>query len=365
MSRKNSKRHITLADIAASAGVTPMTVSRVVNESGYVHTDTREKVLRVLGEMNYRRNSLARGLKRQRTDTVGLVLGDVANPFAAELSRGVREVLLARGYTVFICISEHNVREDLAAFDTLADHRVDGLIVATRASKQSNERLEQMVDAGMPTVALGRDFRHPQADFVSADHRRGGLLATMHLIELGHTRIGFVGVSPAKGAGLKRFQGYCSALRKRGLPVDDELIVGADAAPDETDNAPGYSTEAVGFESMKKLLALKRPPTAVFARNDFTALGAMSAIKKHGLRIPHDIAVVGFDDVPFATHTSPPLTTVRQPTREQGRIAAEFLLRRIERDEPLPREERVLPCELIVRESTVAAQPAAASRKSK
>src|SRR5437773_8530849 len=148
--RKQPKKPVTLADIAALAAVTPMTVSRVMNSSGYVHVKTRERVLLVAREMNYRRNGLARGLKRQCTETVGLVIGDIANPFAAELSRGVREVLEKRGYTLFICISEHSVKEDVQAFDSLADHRVDGVIVATRASKIGNERLKEMIAGGIP-----------------------------------------------------------------------------------------------------------------------------------------------------------------------------------------------------------------------
>ncbi len=153
--RSEVKRPVTLADIAAQAGVAPMTVSRVLNRSGYVHEDTREKVLRVARALNYRRNGLARGLKRQRTDTVGLVLGDIANPFAAELARGVRERLEERGYTLFICVSEHSAREDLAAFDALADHRADGLIVATRASKLGNDRLAELVGMGIPVALVG------------------------------------------------------------------------------------------------------------------------------------------------------------------------------------------------------------------
>src|SRR5215510_10414577 len=139
--KKQPKKPVTLADIAAQAAVTPMTVSRVINGNGYVHADTRERVLRVAREMNYRRNGLARGLKRQCTETVGMVIGDIANPFSAELTRGVREVLEERGYTLFICVSEHKAKEDVQAFDSLADHRVDGVIVATRASKMGNDRL--------------------------------------------------------------------------------------------------------------------------------------------------------------------------------------------------------------------------------
>lgn len=349
MKQKNS---VTLADIAQRAGVATMTVSRVVNENGYVSDETRERVLKVAREMNYRRNALARGLKRQRTETVGLVLGDIANPFGAELARGVREVLAARGYTLFMCVSERSAREDMAAFDSLADHRVDGVIVATRASKLGNDRLAEIIEMGIPVVLIGRDFRHPLADLVTADNLRGGHDATTHLISLGHRRIGFVGASLSNISGLKRFQGYVDALREHGLTMDEKLIVGRRDGREQT---PGYATEEMGFECMNRLLELREPPTAIFARNDITALGAISAIKSAGLRIPQDIAVVGYDDIPLARHTSPPLTTIRQPTREQGRLAAELLLRRVESSEAPGREERILDCELVVRESTAGA----------
>jgi DNA-binding LacI/PurR family transcriptional regulator len=346
--RKQAKRQITLADIAAAASVTPMTVSRVINSTGYVRVETRERVLRVVREMNYRRNGLARGLKRQRTETIGLVIGDIANPFAAELSRGVREVLESRGYTLFICVSEHSAKEDVEAFDSLADHRADGIIVATRSCKSGDERLKELIASGIPVSLIGRDFRHPQADLVAADNLKGGYEATKHLIDLGHKRIGFIGVSLTKSLGLRRFQGYQEALDEHGLPIDEKLIVGSGGS----DQMPGYSTEEMGFDGMTKLLRLRKWPTAVFARNDFTAIGALNAIKKAGLRIPEDIAVAGYDDIPLASHITPALTTVRQPTREQGRLAATFLLQRIEEDPERPREEKTFDCELIIRQST-------------
>ena len=346
--KKQVKKAVTLADIAAEAAVTPMTVSRVVNSTGYVHAETRERVLRVAREMKYRRNGLARGLKRQRTDTIGLVIGDIANPFAAELSRGVREVLEQHGYSLFICVSEHTAKEDVQAFDSLADHRADGIIVATRASKSGNEKLTELINSGIPVSLIGREFLHPHTDLVTADNLKGGYEATKHLIELGHERIGFIGVSLTQGARLRRFQGYLEALAEHALAVDEKLIVGGSAS----DQMPGYSTEEMGYDGMTKLLERRKRPTAVFARNDFTAMGALNAIKRAGLRIPEDIALIGYDDIPLASHTSPTLTTVRQPTREQGRVAAELLLRRIEGDREQARAEKTFECELVVREST-------------
>lgn len=343
------KKTVRLSDVARSAGVTSMTVSRVVNKTGYVSEETREKVLRAVKELNYRPNGLARGLKRQRTDTIGLVLGDIANPYSAELARSIRDITAERGYNLFICISEHSAKEDVAAFESLTDHQVDGIIVATRSNRIGDEYLHEMIERGIPVVCIGRDFQDENADSVTADALNGGFQATQHLIDLGHKKIAFIGATLGSGASLKRFQGYLKALQHNDLPIEERFITGNVEA---NEDAPGYSTEKLGYEAMKRILVLPNRPTAVFARNDFTAIGAINAIKESGLNIPNDISIVGFDDIPMAMHTYPALTTVRQPTRRQGTLAAEFLLRRIEAKSFVEREEKILECELIVREST-------------
>ena len=327
-----------------------MTVSRVINRNGYVSEETRRKVMRVVEEMNYRRNGLARNLKRQYTETIGLVLGDISNPYSAELAHAVRETLSVHGFNLFICISENSAKEDIAAFESLVNHSVDGLIVATRANADGDEYLRGIVENSVPVVVIGRDFRHESADYVAADNLRGGFEATRHLIDLGHKRIGFIGATLAGKKGLKRLQGYLNALEQHNISVDERLVTGRREA---LTDVPGYSTEKVGYEAMKRLLSLPKRPTAIFARNDFTAIGAMSAIKEANLRIPEDVAVVGFDDIPMAIHTSPTLSTVRQPLRLQGKIAAEMLLQRIKSGENAERQETTLNCELIIRESSV------------
>ena len=347
----SKKKPATLTDIAATVGVAPMTVSRVLNQSGYVSDATRDRVLSAVKEMNYRRNGLARSLKLQRTNTIGLVLGDISNPYSTELARAVRQITTARGYNVFICISEHSAEEDVAAFESLAGHSVDGIIVATRTNASGDLCLKSIVENNVPVVAVGRDFYHEKIDCISADNLTGGFEATRHLIDLGHRRIGFIGATFDGGTTkLKRLQGYLDALKAHQIEVDERLITGRREA---ATGIPGYSTEENGYEGMKRLLSLPNRPTAIFARNDFTAIGAMTAIKQVGLDIPEDIAVIGFDDIPLAVHTSPPLTTVRQPVREQGQIAAEWLLQKIESSAEMPREERILGCELIIRDSTV------------
>ena len=343
-------KHPTVVDIAARAGVAPMTVSRVINESGYVSEAMREKVMRVVKELNYHPNGLARSLKRQSTQVVGILLPDIVNPFSAELVRGIQEVLLSRGYASFICTSERSIEREQAGLRALFDHRVDGIVVATRETPTGNDWLRSLVERNLPVVMVGREFPHPLVDRVTADHEKGGYEATKHLIASGHKRIAFVGVSLASGAGLRRFQGYLAALRDHGLPILEELIAGPDSL-----SGPGYSTQDDGYQCIKRLLALRKPPTAVFARNDFTAIGAMCALHDQGLAVPDDVSIVGFDNVPLAAYTSPPLTTVDQPTIEQGRQAASLLLERIEERREGRARDRVeinLNCHLILRQST-------------
>ncbi len=344
---KNPGKNPTIVDIAERAGVAPMTVSRVINETGYVSETMREKVQRAVKELNYHPNGLARSLKRQRTQVVGILLPDIANPFSAQLVSGIQEILLARGYASFICTSERSLEREQAGLSALFDHRVDGVIVATRETPTGNEWLLRLVERNLPMVLVGREFPHPQVDRVTADHEKGGYEATKYLASTGHKRIGFIGASMANGKGLRRFQGYLAALRDQKLPIEEELIVGPD-----TVSGPGYSTQNDGYQGMKRLLSFRHPPTAVFARNDFTAIGAMCALHDAGLSVPEDVSVVGFDNVPLAAYTSPPLTTVDQPTVEQGRQAASLLLERIEGDKARERKEINLNCHLIVRQST-------------
>src|SRR5215217_998864 len=191
--KPGKRKSATLIDIASSVGVAPMTVSRVINGKGYASEETRKRVLKVAKQMNYRRNGLARNLKRQSTETVGLVLGDISNPYSTELANAIRETLSVRGYNLFICISEQSAKEDIIAFDSLVDHSVEGIIVATRSNKGGDKRLREVVESNVPVVVIGRDFHYPSVDFFSADNLTGGFEATRHLIDLGHRRIGFIG----------------------------------------------------------------------------------------------------------------------------------------------------------------------------
>jgi DNA-binding LacI/PurR family transcriptional regulator len=339
--------HPTLADIARRAGVAPMTVSRVINGTGYVSAATRERVQPILEELDYRPNELARSLKRQHTQIIGILLPDIANPFSAELARGIQQVLLKNKYSAFIATTEQSVEREMAALSAFVDHRLDGIIVATMETKAGDDALRRCIKRGVPIVTVGRALSHLPADRVTCDDWRGGYEAVEHLISLGHKRIAFIGSSLLNAGRLRRFQGFVDALRESGLSVAEELVAGP-----KTDSGPAYSTYETGYQGMQRLLALTNRPSAAFARNDYTAFGAISAARDQGLSVPDDIAVVGFDNVPLGAYSTPPLTTIEQPTPELGRKAVSMLLERLNGQVSGEGREICFPCRLIVREST-------------
>jgi len=338
-------RAATLADVAALAGVVPMTASRAINGTGYVSTAVRERVMQAARELQYRPNIIARQLRGSRLNAVGVLLPDIANPFSAELMHGIKEVLEKAGFTLFLGTTESSVKQEQAAIQAFIDHRIDGLIVATHESKEGDAAIVAAVSQSIPVVLLGRRSEMRSVDWVAADDYQGGYDAAQHLASMGHARIGFIGCSLQGVPSLPRFAGFLDGLGAAGLKIDPRhAICGVDG--------PGWATESTGFDGMLALSKLKTRPTAVMARNDAAAIGALRAANVLKLRVPEDVAISGFDNIPSAAFQSPPLTTVEQPTREQGRIAARLLLERIHGDRQAQSQTVVMPCALIVREST-------------
>ncbi|HUV70681.1 MAG TPA: LacI family DNA-binding transcriptional regulator [Terracidiphilus sp.] len=343
--RKDASRPATLADVARVAGVVPMTASRAINSSGYVSDDVRKRVLKAARHLGYRPNVLARQLKGHRLNAIGILLPDISNPFSTALVEGVNQILDEAGYTTFIATTSRSVEREKASLQAFVDHRVDGLIVATRGTKIGDAALKRLAQQNIPLVTIGRPVQLACVDSVTADHAQGAYDAVKHLLSLGHRRIGFIGISPDDSKTLRRYGGYVTALREAGIEPVMEYTVGPPGAP-------AFATQEDGYQGMFRLAALKTPPTAVFARNDFAAIGAMRAAHKLGLVVPRDMAIAGFDNIPLTTFTTPPLTTVAQPIAEQGVAAAQFLLDRIAGDRSIPRRATCLGCTLIVREST-------------
>jgi DNA-binding LacI/PurR family transcriptional regulator len=355
------RRQATLTDAARIAGVSPMTVSRVVNGSGYVSSTLRRKVERVLERLEYSPNRLARSLKGTRNNIVGVLLPDLANPFSVELARGIEELLSARGYYSFVISSGREGQREMQAVEAFSDHRVEGAILAVRAlrpgrpgSKADSADMARFAKKRFPVVAVGADFAGEGVDHVTASYREGGFRATAHLIESGRRRIAYIGASLADPEPLLRFQGYLDAMKQYGLAVDPKLVEGPA-------RFSGWCSDTSGYESMKRLLKLAKPPDAVFTRNDYAAIGALRALQEHEVKAPDDVAVAGFDNVSLSAFTSPPLTTVDQFVFEQGKAAARLLLERMESARPRkhPLEES-FPCELVIRQSSSVRARAAA-----
>lgn len=342
---KGEDRPATLRDVALAAGVVPMTASRAINRSGYVSEPIRKRVLDAAETLSYRPNKLARSLKQRKVHAVGIVLPDLANPFSAELVRGMHEVLEARGYPSFLTGTTRSVQQEEANVNLLVDQRVEGLLLATRGTQLGDDFLLKILGHKIPLVTIGRHKALPLADNVTADHKTGAAQMVDHLISLGHRKIAFIGAASDEAAKLRRYLGYRDALKKNRISLNPDWVIGPELGP-------AFATESDGHAGFQQLMRLKNRPTAVFARNDFAAIGALRAAHELGLSVPEDIAIGGFDNIPLAEYITPPLSTVEQPIVEQGRRAAEFLLERMAASTVFNARQHRFKCRLVIRAST-------------
>jgi len=330
------RRRPTIIDVARVAGVSKTTVSRVISgDDSLVREETCQRVLKAIQQLGYERNAIAGSLRTDRTYTIALVIPDIANPFWPEVARGVQNALDAQGYAVVLANSDWEARREHEFLAVARRNRFDGIII-NPVSVTSDE----LVADGVPTVVLGLGTDYPDLDMVGSDSYAGTTLALEHLFSLGHRRIGLISGLSRRTSRSSRLASYMDFLQQRDMPVKDELIV----------KCP-YGQES-GRQSMKELLSLDRPPTAVFAANDILAIGALQAVHQAGLQVPQDISIVGMDDIYAASVTAPPLTTVSKQKYEQGWQAGTFLLERIERKAPETPRRLSFPCRLVEREST-------------
>ena len=309
---------VTLKDVASACGVSTATVSAVVNGAGWVSADTRARVQQAVDAMSYRPNRLARGLKLRQGDAVGVIVSDLANPFFTQVARCLSDALRQDGRDAFLCDADHRFDVGDRSFRMLLDRQVEGIVLIGDTVPEDTLRQHRRRLHHVPVVAIERDYQVDGVSCLLVDSEEGGYVATRHLIEQGFRRIAFIG-GPHEGAGsttygrLGRLAGYHRALREADRPADPALIV------------EGNFRHAGGCTAMLRLLALDRPPDAVFAANDLTALGALHAAQQTGLRVPDDLAIVGYDDIPFAADAHPGLTTMAMPKRALGTAAAEQL----------------------------------------
>jgi DNA-binding LacI/PurR family transcriptional regulator len=329
-------RPTSIKDIARVARVSHSTVSRALQNSPLVNARTAEKIRQIAHESGYRASAVARGLVTKRTRTIGLVVTTIADPFASEVVSGIEQAANDHGYSVFLADSNADPIREKQVVQSFAEQRVDGIVVTS--SRVGALYLPLLSEMRVPIVLVNN--QHPGAfvHSVMIGNVAGSQAAANHLIELGHRRIAYLGDQFGYQSDTERFAGYRQALDEAGLPFLPELVVHGDGKPEEA------------MRAMEKLLALPDPPTAVCCYNDMSALGAMRSIHLHGLRVPQDISLVGFDDLFLASYTQPRLTTVHQPMRRMGLLAMESLFTLMSGEDSAIRI--MVEAELIVREST-------------
>ncbi|HEX2990952.1 MAG TPA: LacI family DNA-binding transcriptional regulator [Anaerolineales bacterium] len=327
----------TIREVAESAGVSYATVSHVINNTRLVSPETRERVLAAMDALNYRPNALARSLRQGKTNTIGLVLPDSANPFFAEISRSIEDEAFKKGYSVFLCNTELDTQRELFYVDVLSKKQVDGIIFV--AAGDQADSLDYLIQRRMPLVMIDREVPNVEADAVLTDNQLGGYLATRHLLDLSHRRIACIAGPSSITPSSERIIGYRKALEEAGISYDEKLILRGD-----------YHAQS-GMDITHIILGMDPRPTAIFALNDLMALGALRAAAEAGCSVPEDLAVVGYDDLEISRFTNPPLTTIAQPKKEVGTRAVNLLVERMS-EKSQPPVRLVLPPELIIRRST-------------
>ncbi len=330
-----NKATITIRDVARAAGVSVSTVSRVLNDKDDVAPETYQRVRAVIAELGYTSSLAARSMRSRRTGVIGTMMPDLEDPFTIQVMKGINHAITALDYDLIAytsgSINQQSKAEREQYYVSLLNGSItDGIIIVTPAATSFS--------TAAPVVAVDPNNESPDCPAVIATNHAGALEAMAHLIGLGHTRIGFIGGRPDLQSAQRRLQGYEDALRQAGITLDPSLV------------AVGDFTTARGHECGRQLLSLSEPPTAIFAANDQSALGAIEAAREAGLRVPEDLSVVGFDNTPETAYANPALTTVDQFMVKMGYVATEMLIALVQ-GEPLESDLYKVPTQLIIRDS--------------
>jgi LacI family transcriptional regulator len=333
-------QRVTMADVAREAGVSLMTVSRVVNHKDGISEATRQRIQGIIDRLGYRPSDIARSLATDRTGTIGLIVIDNANPFFSEVARGVEHIAHAEGYNVFLCNTEEDTQRELAVLRSLEEKRVDGLVLCS--SRLADAELSAALANHPAVVLVNRCLDDARVGSIEVDDVKGGQLAGEHLIARGHKAIGMLAGPQNSYSGRQRTDGYRAALAAASLPY----------RPEWTRHCLPFVES--GYRAAYDLLTAHPALTALFCYNDLSAVGALQACRALNRRVPDDLAVMGFDDIPLASWVTPTLTTCRLPMYDMGRQAMYLLLDHINRasreDESFERHIVIEP-ELVIRAS--------------
>lgn len=338
--RQMRKRRTSIQDIAKRAGVSHTTVSRALRDNPSISLKVREEIKQLAQEMGYVPNGIAQSLQNQRTNTIGVVVTSIADPFFAEIVEGIEKIAKAASVSVVLSAAHQDVEQEIAAIDNFHRRRVDGIIVAD--SHMGKQHLKQLAQIAVPTVLLNSKSEElSQFHFVTIDNLLGAQLAVKHLIKLKHTAIGYIGVSNRTRSNQQRLEGYRTALIEANLSQSTDWVAISDAEYTTTSDVD------TGQQMLPQLV--NAGVTGIFCYNDMVAVGALLACQKLGIAVPQELSLVGFDGIALARYVTPPLTTVRQPMRAMGCDAAQMLLDLLQEKSV---ENRILSPFLIVGDSS-------------
>jgi DNA-binding LacI/PurR family transcriptional regulator len=332
---------LTMDDVARVANVSKQTVSAVINNKSGISEKTRVRIRRIIAKLDYEPNMLASSLRGQGSFTVGVVIPSITNPFYPEIVRGIEDEAQRHGYSLFLCNSDENPEKEIKYLQLLRRHRIAGLIAATLHERAAwTEALTNLAAQRIPVVVLGPFRPSEKVVQITLDDVEGFVQATSHLLDLGHVRIGMIMPPPDKpNGGSLRVTGFLKAHKLRGKEVPSELLV------------PGGWHVKEGQDGATRLMELPVPPTAIVAPNDMAAIGAITKLKELDLRVPEDVAVIGYDNIAIAEWYDPALTTVDQPHYQMGERAMQAVLKRLENPSE-PAEVVNFETSLIIRRSS-------------
>jgi DNA-binding LacI/PurR family transcriptional regulator len=335
-----------IKDVAKKAGVSISTVSSVINNNKPVSQELREKVEKAIDELDYRPHLIARSLKSRKTSIIGVVLNDGTSPFFGPILQGIEEVAYREGFSLMLCDSKHDEKREEEYIQLLEYNWVDGIILDTIVNPKKNssyfEYLEKRIigHRNIPLISIVHEFSNLNGkNSVTVDNTKGGYLATKHLIDLGHTNIVHIIGNADYMVSWKRLEGYTNALEEYNIPLRDNFIL------------QGNFSALSGYNEIKKMLLKDRSFTAIFASNDQMAIGAIKAMKEEGIRIPEDVAIIGFDNIHLSSIIDPSLSTINVPKYQIGSTAMEILTSQLKGNNHTP-VNKTLPINLIVRRSS-------------
>jgi LacI family transcriptional regulator len=335
--RNRTTSQVTIKQVAEKAGVSTATISRVLTGRGYVSPERRQIVLEAVKELNYQPDRAARNLRRGASQIIGIVISDLQNPFFTSLIRGIEQTIEEDNFTLLLSNTDEDPRRENMQLRTLQAERVSGIVIAP--CRPESEMLRKLAAQHMPIVLIDRNLARPKLDTVTVRNQEAACEAVQHLVSIGHKRIAWISGPERVSTAAERQQGFLEGIQAAGLSIPEAYI------------QIGDFRQESGYQAMQRLLELPAPPSAVLVGNNLMTLGALQAIHEDCLSIPQDMAIIGFDDMPWAASLQPPLTVIAQPTFEMGVTAARLLLDRIVNPD-LPTRNVILDTRLIVRASS-------------